>query len=94
MRTKVQLLKLSLKHSNEIETGLCHLFRTMWNAKTITYDEYELLNEILRANMTHSSSTYYFTRGKIRIRQLYLLKLIIKYTFKKISVTHVKRQPL
>lgn len=87
MKTEVELLKLLLSNIDKLESGLCRLIDDLLIYDVIQGDESNRLKRIIRRHTTrryrNTGSIYYFPRGKRFIRKLYLIKLIIIYTWQK-----------
>ena len=87
MRTNVELLKILLANIDKLESGLCRLIDDLKNIDIINDNERERLQCIIRRHTTkryrNCESIYYFKYGKRFIRRLYLIKLILIYTWQK-----------
>lgn len=96
MRTDVELLKILLANIDKLESGLCILIDDLEVTDIIGFDESLRLRNIIQKHTTrryrHTGSLFYFKRGKRFIRRLYLIKLILIYTWqRKTSAIHAAK---
>lgn len=87
MRTDVELLKILLANIDNLESGLCRLIDDLNNVDIINDNEFVRLKRIIRRHTTRRyrkcGTIYYFKYGKRFIRRLYLIKLILIYTWQR-----------